>query len=134
MAIVNQVKKVVKMDLWSITKFQILVHCHLKNINISDQLLACLTFLALTGEKEITEFCEQASRNEIFGSAQSVRNALSKCEKLGLIVKKGKNRKTIIVSPNVNVQVNGNILLDYKIVRVESQTAKESAERVQSEV
>jgi hypothetical protein len=127
MAIVNQVKKVVKMDLWTITKFQILVHCHLKNINISEQLLMCLTFLALTGEKEITEFCEEASRNKIFGSAQSVRNALSKCDKLGLIVKTGKNRKTIKLSPAVNAQVKGNILLDYKIVRVESETAKEPA-------
>jgi thiamine biosynthesis protein ThiC len=115
------------MDLWSITKFQILVYCHLKNISLSDQLLACVTFLALAGEKEITEFCEQASRNEIFGSAQSVRNALSKCEKLGLIVKNGKNRKTIVVSPNINVQINGNILLDYKFVRVESETIKEPA-------
>jgi hypothetical protein len=134
MAIVNQVKKLVKMDLWSITKFQILVYCHLKNISLSDQLLACVTFLALAGEKEITEFCEQASRNEIFGSAQSVRNALSKCEKLGLIVKNGKNRKTIVVSPNINVQINGNILLDYKFVRVESETIKEPAQGVQSEV
>ncbi len=127
MAIVNQVKKVIKMDLWTITKFQILVYCHLKNISISEQLLLCLTFLALTDEKEITEFCEEASRNKIFGSAQSVRNALSKCDKLGLIVKTGKNRKTIKISPSINTQVKGNILLDYKIVRVESEVTKQTA-------
>jgi hypothetical protein len=115
------------MDLWTITKFQILVYCHLKNISISEQLLLCLTFLALTDEKEITEFCEEASRNKIFGSAQSVRNALSKCDKLGLIVKTGKNRKTIKISPSINTQVKGNILLDYKIVRVESEVTKQTA-------
>jgi len=124
---VNQVKKTIKMDLWGITKFQILVHCHLKNISISDQLLLCLTFLALTGEKEITEFCDEAFKNKIFGSSQSVRNALTKCEKLGLLVKTGKNRKTIKLADNLNTQVKGNILLDYKIVRLESETAKQPA-------
>lgn len=53
MAVVNHVRKNVKMDLWSIVKFQLAVHCHLKALNVSDQDLSCLTFLALTGEKNL---------------------------------------------------------------------------------
>ena len=123
MAIVNQVRKTVRMDLWSIVKFQLAVHCHLKSLNVSDQDLSCLTFLALSGEKELTEFCDAATKNKIFGSSQSVRNAITKAEKKSLIVKKGKSKKKISISDDLRVQINGNILLDYKFVHVESQKA-----------
>jgi len=123
MAIVNQVRKTVRMDLWSIVKFQLAVHCHLKSLNVSDQDLSCLTFLALSGEKELTEFCEAATKNSIFGSSQSVRNAITKAEKKSLIVKKGKSKKKISLSDDLKIQINGNILLDYKFVHVESQKA-----------
>jgi len=96
MAVVNHVRKNVKMDLWSIVKFQLAMHCHLKALNVSDQDLSCLTFLALSGEKELTEFCND------------------------LIVKNGKNRKTINLNPDLKIQINGNILLDYKVLHVES--------------
>ncbi|NDC94542.1 hypothetical protein EB118_07115 [bacterium] len=119
MALVNQVRKNVKMDLWSIVKFQLAVHCHLKQMNVSDQDLSCLTFLALSGEKELTDFCETATKNKIFGSSQSVRNAVTKAEKKGLIVKNGKSKKTILLNPDMKIQISGNILLDYKFIHVE---------------
>ena len=120
MAIVNQVRKNVKMDLWSIVKFQLAVHSHLKTMNVSDLDLNCLTFLALSGETELTEFCENATKNKILSSAQSVRNAVTKAEKKNLLVKNGKNKKTIELNPDLNIQIAGNILLEYKILRVES--------------
>jgi hypothetical protein len=95
------------------------VHCHLKGLNVSDQDLNCLTFLALTGEKELTEFCNHVTKNKIFGSGQSVRNAVTKAERKKLIVKNGKNRKTIYLNPELKIQITGNILLDYKILHAE---------------
>jgi len=121
MAIVNQVRKNVKMDLWSIVKFQLVIHCHLKSLNVSDQDLNCLTFLALTGEKELTEFCEEAAKNKIFSSTQSVRNAVIKAEKKNLLQKTGKYRKIISLNPELKVQISGNILLDYKILHIETE-------------
>ena len=123
MAIVNQVQKRIRMDVWDITKFQIAVHCHLGNIPVSSLDLNCLTLLALTGEKELTEFCLVAVQKEIFGSSQSVRNALTKAEKRNLIVKLGKSKKKISINPSLKIQTDGNILLDYKIVRVEPKEA-----------
>ena len=120
MAIVNQVQKRIRMEIWDITKFQISVHCHLNDIVLSPLDLNCLTFLALSGERELTDFCETAVQKEIFGSSQSVRNALAKAEKKSLIVKNGKSKKKIKINPDLKIQVNGNILLDYKIVRIES--------------
>ena len=119
MAVVNQVRKTVRMDLWSIVKFQLSVHCHLKALNVSDQDLSCLTFLALSGEKELTDFCEAATKNKIFGSSQSVRNAITKAEKKNLVVKNGKSKKKISLSNDLKIQISGNILLDYKFVHVE---------------
>jgi hypothetical protein len=127
MAIVNQVRKNVKMDLWSIVKFQLAVHSHLKTMNVSDLDLNCLTFLALSGETELTEFCENATKNKIFSSAQSVRNAVTKAEKKNLLIKNGKNKKTIELNPDLNIQIAGNILLEYKILRVESQESEITA-------
>lgn len=126
MALVNQVRKNVKMDLWNIVKFQLAVYCHLKDLQVSNQDLSCLTFLALLGEKELTKFCEAATKNNIFSSSQSVRNAITKAEKKNLIVKKGKNKKTITLNPDLKIQISGNILLDYKIIYVEPKEAERS--------
>lgn len=120
MAVVTQVQKKIRMELWDIVKFQISIHCHLSNLIVSDLELKCLTFLALSDEREISEFCEAAVSQKIFGSVQSVRNALSKMEKRKLILKQGKSRKKIKINPEINIQAEGNILLEYKIVRVES--------------
>ena len=111
------------MEIWDITKFQIAVNCHLINIPVSNLDLNCLTLLALTGEKELTDFCTTAAEKEIFGSSQSVRNALTKTEKRQLIIKQGKSKKKIKINPELKIQTQGNILLDYKIVRVESKEA-----------
>lgn len=127
MAIVNQVRKTVKMDLWSIVKFQLAVHSHLKHLNLSDLDLNCATFLALSGKIELTEFCENATKNKIFSSAQSVRNAVTKAEKKNLLKKNGKNKKTIELNPDLNIQILGNILLEYKILRVETKESEATA-------
>lgn len=121
MAIVNQVQKKIRMDVWGITQFQLAVHCHLNGIQISSLDLNCLTLLALFGERELTEFCEAAVQKKIFGSSQSVRNALAKAEKRKLILKQGRSKKRIQINPDIKVQTSGNILLDYKIVRIESE-------------
>jgi hypothetical protein len=121
MAKVNQVRKTVRMDLWNIVRFQIATHCTLKQMNVSDLDLNCLTFLALGGEQPLTEFCDTATKNKIFGSSQSVRSAITKAEKKNLVIKNGDYNKLIKLNPDLKVQTTGNILLDYKFLRVESE-------------
>ena len=121
MAIVNQVQKKIRMDQWDIVKFQLTVYCYLKRIPISELDLNCLTLLGITGEKELGEFCDLARAQKIFGSTQSVRNALAKAERKSLIVKNGKNKKKISLKDDMKIQAKGNILLDYKILRVDSE-------------
>jgi hypothetical protein len=103
-----------------VIKYQILTHCFINNIQISLSDLKCLAILAKMDFVELTEFCNLISTDGIFKSAQSCRNALSKCEKKGLIVKEGKNKKNIKLNSNMNVQTEDTILLDYKILSIET--------------
>lgn len=120
MAIVNQVTKQVRVDSWDVVKYQLLTHCFLKRIAMSNADLDCLTLLALEGQAELSGFCNKAFQQKIFSSAQSVRNCLNRAEKEALIIKEGKNRKKIYVNPIINIHTKGNILLDFKFLSVET--------------
>ena len=87
------------------------------SLSISSSDLECLTILAITGECNLTEFCDYVSDLEIFSSSQSVRNSLNKSEAKKLIVKKGKSKKSITINPILKLQTNGNIFLDMKFLR-----------------
>ena len=121
MAIVNQVEKRVKLSLDQIVEYQLLTHCFLSNITLSVADLKCLTMLALDREQELNTFCNKVHQSGIFKSAQSVRNAIIKAERNNLIVKEGKSKKKIYINPDLRVQVEVNVLLDYKFLSVASQ-------------
>lgn len=121
MALVNQINKRVKMTKWDIVKYQILTYCYINNISVSEADLNCLTYLALEGDQELTSFCMKAHSKSIFSSIQSVRNCLTKAEKKRLIKKEGKNRKKIYINPEMNIFSEGNVLLDFKFLSVETQ-------------
>lgn len=123
MALVNQVQKRVKMPKWDVVKFQILTHCYINHIAMSESDLNCLTLLSFNQPIELTSFCYDASAEEewIFKSSQTVRNCVNKAEKNGLIVKDKKNKKIIMINPNLKIQTKGNILLDYKFLGHDTQ-------------
>jgi hypothetical protein len=122
MALVNQVQKRVKMPKWDVVKFQILVHCYINRITMSDSDLNCLTLLSLNQPIELTEFCYEASSEEewIFKSPQTVRNCINKAEKNGIVVKDPNNKKIISINSSLKIQTEGTILLDYKFLGNES--------------
>lgn len=131
--LVNKVDKRVKLDKKEVVKYQILTHCFLNGIQVSESDLNCLTELGLLGEDELTSFCVKVSEKNIFKSPQSARNAITKAEKKQLLVKNGKNRKTIRLSDVLNVQVKGTVLLDFKFVAVEAQEVQRNTEDSQAE-
>ena len=47
----------------------------------------------MSGNIEMTKFCNMVSEGGVFKSAQSCRNAITKAEKKGLIIKNGNNKK-----------------------------------------
>ena len=95
MALVSQVQKRVKMPKWDVVKFQILTHCYINHIAMSESDLNCLTLLSFNEPIELTHFCYDASAEEdwIFKSPQTVRNCINKAEKNGLVIKDSNNKK-----------------------------------------
>lgn len=118
MALVNQVQKRVKMTKWDVVKFQILTHCYINRITMSESDLNCLTLLSFNQPIGLTDFCYDASSEEswIFKSPQTVRNSINKAEKNKLVIKDASNKKQIMLNPDLKIQTQGSILLDYKFL------------------
>ena len=123
MALVNQVQKRVIMNRKDVVKFQILTHCYINRIAMSESDLDCLTLLGFNQPIELTSFCYDASADEdaIFKSPQTVRNCINKAEKNGLVIKDPANKKFVLISPSIKLQTEGTILLDYKFLGNESE-------------
>tara|TARA_Y100000389_G_C17018279_1_gene297523 strand:- start:70 stop:441 length:372 start_codon:yes stop_codon:yes gene_type:complete len=121
MAIVNKVDQKAKVNIDTTIKYQIVTYCFFNNIQISNSDLKCLAELAKTGKVELTLFCNDVTDLGIFKSAQSARNAITKASKKNLVTKDGKNRKKIFLNKDMNVQITGPVLLDYKILGIETQ-------------
>ncbi len=117
MAIVKRVQKKVIMSTKDIIKFQLITHCYLNRITVSNSDLECLTLLSLTGPIEIAHFCyDAADEQKIFKSQQTVRNCINKCIKFKLVVKGSKNKKLININTKLNIETLGSIFLDYKFL------------------
>jgi hypothetical protein len=123
MAIVNKVDLKLKVSLNNSIKYQIITYCFFENIIISNSDLEFLTVLSRNPKMEIAKFCILLTDLNIFKSAQSARNAVSKAEKKNLVFKMGNNKKTITLNKLINVQTEGLVLLDYKILGSESKEA-----------
>lgn len=117
MALVNQVQRKVIMSVQDVIKYQIVTHCFINNISMSESDLNCLTLLSKIGPIELSHFCYEASdEHKIFKSEQTVRNCINKCEKNSLVVKQPDNKKIIQVNPDLKIQIESPVLLDYKIL------------------
>jgi hypothetical protein len=112
MAIV--VNKQVQMARSEIIKFQIITYCYINKLVMSEADYNCLTLLGALGDSDLTEFCDIAQTHSIFKSTQTVRNCIVKMEKQGIITKVGKSKKRIALSPDLKIQANGDVLLNYK--------------------
>ncbi len=116
----TSVDKVFRMELIEIIKFQIITHCFKSKISLNETDLNCLALLGFYGEIRLAEFCRVAVENELMGSVTAVNNCLARVEKSGIFIKKGAGKKLIFLNPELDIQTKGNILLNYKMVRIET--------------
>lgn len=119
MANVSVVEKNVTLSSTDSIRYQLITHCFLHRITLSEADLTMLVLLAIQGDTELNSFCVTARDVKIFGSAQTVRNALSRAERHKLILKTGRHRKIVRIHPELKLQSRGNILLMYKFLSVE---------------
>ena len=123
MALVNKVDEKMRVTIDETIQYQIVTYCFFNRLQISNADLKCLAELAKQKEIELTLFCNELTDKGIFKSPQSARNAISKASKKNLIIKAGKNKKKISLHKGMNVQTEGNVLLDYKILGLETQAS-----------
>lgn len=116
----NQVDKTIRHDLNDIVKLQIVVYCFLHKVVLNATELECLALLGCRGKMRLTEFCALASELKVMGSPSAVNNCLSRIEKSKLCIKEGAGKKRISLNPELGIQTSGNILLKYKIIRLEA--------------
>lgn len=98
-----------------------------------------LTYLALLvqwGPMSLKEFCNRAVLEQ-YGQeslrdaekhpvrVQTVRNRLGILHKRGYIIKEGKGNKTLRFNPSINIETQGNILLEYNFIYVETEKSQE---------
>ena len=125
MALVNKVDFKTQVNLDVSIKYQILTYCFFNDVLISHTDLKFLCELAKNPGIELTKFCIYLTDKKIFKSQQSARNAINKIAGKGLVIKSGNNKKTIKIKPEMNVQVSGVVLLDYKVLGRESKEPQE---------
>ena len=123
MALVKKVDLKLNVGMDKCIMYQILSYCFFKEIIISNSDLKFLMELSKRNGIELTKFCIELVSKDIFKSPQSARNAITKAAKKGLVIKNGTNKKSISISSDINVQAEGLVLLDYKILGNESQEA-----------
>lgn len=126
------VDKKVQMTLEKIIKFQIITYCYINNITLSESDLECLTILGLNKEAELSDFCNACCAHEnrdkeptvaytkiIFKTPQTVRNCIARMKNYNIINKNGLGHNRMIsLNPELKVQSDGNILLNYKLFHV----------------
>jgi len=121
MAIVNKVDLKMQVDIDVSSRYQILTYCFFNDILISNSDLKFLAELSKVDDIELTKFCVDLVSKGIFKSPHSARNAITKAEKKDLLTKKNNNKKTITLNKDINVQTEGLVLLDYKVLGSETQ-------------
>jgi len=122
---VTTVDRLISMSLYDIVRFQISNYCFIEDIKISPNELSTLSYLGVWGEMNISDFCQQVADEGVYGNPQTVRNFLLKCIKLGLVLRKGKGFKIVVLSDSIDVLSEGNIVINMKIYHAEGQTGKE---------
>lgn len=118
MAQANVVQKKARMGHRDIIKYQIMTHCFMKDIPLSEAGLDCLTLLAAYGTYNLAEFCNTVVDEKIFKTTQTVRNFLTQAENTGLVSKNGTTKKTVALRDDLKIQTEGNIVLDFRMIYV----------------
>ena len=116
----NLVEKRIRMSRRDIIKYQLMSFSFINSISYSEAELDCLTLLGVCGEIDLSEFCNYTVDENIFKVSQTARNFLTKAEKMELIQKYGTSRKKIKLRDELQIQTAGNIVLDYKIVYIDT--------------
>ena len=134
---INRVVKKVRLDsMLSAVKYQLITELvFLRKQLLIDSDLTYLSLLTIMGPMPLKDFCTKAVvyvyGQEILHDVlkhpvkvQTVRNRLGLLQKRGFIIKQGKGKKMLMLNPAIPVVKQGNVLLEYNFIYVETKEDK----------
>jgi len=118
---VTKVEKSARLELREIVELQLNIHFLLQKKIVSPALCTCFAMIAERGKMHLLDICNEASDDGVYSNPMSVRCALNKAVKEGILVKEGgSHRKTLRLSDDIQIASSGNILVTYQFGRRES--------------
>jgi hypothetical protein len=136
MDVKRQTRKIRLDSMHTAIKYQLITELvFLRKMPLLDNDVTYLAYLAQWGPIPLKDFCSKVVIN-IFGEdiatdvdrhpvrVQTVRNRLGALEKKGLVIKEGKGKKVIRISPSIPMVTKGSVLLEYNFLYIETQTDK----------
>lgn len=134
---INKLTRKVRLDSkQTAIKYQLITELvFLRKQSVIDSDLTYLTLLIEWGPTPLKDFCNKVV-NYLYGKdsinnvekhphrIQAVRNRVGMLEKRGLIIKDGKGKKTISFTPAIKIETEGNILLEYNFLYIETKESK----------
>ena len=129
---VKKVTKKLRVTTLDVIKYQLITEIvFFKNEYLIPSDLDILILLVKWGPMELVGFCMNAAKQlypetapeDLSVRSQNVRNRIVKLEKRNIVTKSKTGRKIISLNPDINIQSEGNILLDYNYLAVKSNKA-----------
>jgi len=129
---VKKVNKKLRLSTLDVIRYQLITEIlFFKNEYLIPSDLEILTLLVMWGPIDLGGFCASAAKimykeslpEELSTRAQNIRNRIVKLEKRKIIVKSKTGRKIIALNPDIDIQSEGNILLDYNYLALETSKA-----------
>lgn len=129
---VKKVTKKLRVTKTNVIKYQLITEIvFFKEEHLIPSDLEILILLVMWGPMELVGFCLNAAKElypetppeDISVRSQNVRNRIVKLEKRNIVTKSKTGRKVISLNSDINIQSEGNILLDYNYLAIESNKA-----------
>jgi len=107
----------------------------LRRMSIIESDLTYLVYLGMWGPLSLKDFCYKMvvhhygesvteDPDKYMVRVQTVRNRINFLEKKRLVNKEGKGKKLIMLSPGIPIKTDGNVLLEYNFLYVETKETK----------
>jgi len=118
-------RRIGDMSMERIIRFQVMVHCYLYDINLTDAEQECLVVLGTEGGScDLRAFCKLLVQKGIFTSVESARNILDHIHTKKLMIKEGGYRKKVKLNPEMGIQTNGVVMVDIQLSNFYHDTKK----------
>lgn len=125
---VKRITKKLRLSVDDSIRFQLITALvFLKKEMLTPSELTILTHLVKAKEVELGAFCNETAKaiyviekmEDFAVRSQNVRNIVNKLHKRGFISKSaGKGKKTIQLSPDIEMNFEGNVMLDYQFLSI----------------